>query len=661
MWLAPLKLTKLVNPLVAASICVALATHGQNYNQVTTSQESVEDAPKEKKPKPKIKSLPIPVDYALLAIQDANSLDPTTRLFTRYITNPDYNKNYLKTSSLTFAYTSRASGILRPLPVAHGLLIRVDLRYYAPREADLAEWLGFWEQLAFDPMFSLLITRDTLDFIARVGVNPESFNKKVTHKKLVKQPQRVEKREIEHKGGRFVWPDDSGRIEENAAPGRYLCHLKFNVPDKEEIVTETLNPFTNKDIDVVRQNGNHSPEYIKYMLGLQQLLSTQAPIVDHRYFKHRFLTTIKDKKVYAAVFGGLYYEFRGVKKAKDVLGKDTKASDLDLFFETLGIGNIKAGLNSDQLFDRLRSDQRLAIFRSQITGKPREVISFQTPASKETISWGAITGDIKDGDIDIGDRSYANLLNARRQAREAIFPTVTGFPVFALFNDKGERQDEVPPDIANDHTIPFPYTKRLQPAKGCIICHGIDGSDGWKPLVNDVKKLMSNKLDIFTDFSVKDKFNNDIIDRLAGLYQGDFSKNLRRARDDLAEVTLKATGPWSGGTGDQSDTCKLAAVQLESEMNSYMYTLVDAQQALREEGWEVPKERALEIFRKLHPPDERAFVPELGIVLEDPRIAALKADIAIPREDWSLSYNFALERSLRSPYRKMLIEEAKRR
>ena len=48
----------------------------------------------------------------------------------------------------------------------------------------------------------------------------------------------------------------------------------------------------------------------------------------------------------------------------------------------------------------------------------------------------------------------------------------------------------------------------------------------------------------------------------------------------------------------------------------------------------------------------RAFDGEK--IPEDPRIAALRAGLGIPRSDWALSYSFAAERVRRNPiYRKL--------
>lgn len=544
----------------------------------------------------------------------------------------------MKVVSLALNYVSRGSVVMRPIPVANGHLLRIDLRWYASQDADLHELLKIWEQFAFDPTFSLLITKDNIEFAKRaeqlfpvqeIIVQPEIIG-----------PKRIETQIVDHKGGRYVYPDDSGRIHESLAAGVYTVDLEFtgsHTPADKERKRRSI------DVEVLRFNATHIGN--NELEQLQSLTGSLAPIVEYRYFLTRALTTIKDKGVFKEVFGGLYYDLRGIKKSK-IKG----ATDLDLFFENLGIGNIKAGLKQEQLFNGLRSDERLAIFRSEITGKPREVSAFHTPAAKRGGSWGSITGDIKDADVDVGDRAFANLLTPKRQAREAIFPTRTGFNIFALFNGVGELQDEVPPDVAIDSTIPAPYTRRLQPAIGCIRCHQADGSDGWKPLTNDVAKLMDfkkhldNKLNIFGDLSQGRKaFDADTIDRLVGLYEGDFSDNIRIARDDVARVTLQATGPFKKSQ-DQANISRLAAEALSKAFAEYNYELMTPQSALREMGLDVRKEKSVEIFNRLMAID----VIPATIFLEDVRIAALKANISILRADWALVYDQAMSRVQRN-------------
>lgn len=558
--------------------------------------------------RPDIVLLPRPADAVPLALADLATIPAYDRCYIRYLWS-DGKPDSWRVASLALNYVSRGSVIRQPVALADWYLIRVDLRWYAPRDDDLREWTHLWESFGFDPTFSLLITKDSIEFAEKLA--------ELTAEAVL--PVRKETRIVEHPGGPYSYPDDSGRHHDSLVAGRYTVDLEFNA-GPHKTVKSTKAP----QVDVFRVNAPHLPQAA--LLDLQHQTHSCAPITEHRYFLTRALSTIKDKGVFREVFGGLYYDLRGIKKST-VKG----ATDLDVFFESLGIGNIKAGLKQEQLFESLRSDQRLAVFRSDITGKPREVSMFHTPADREGGSFGAITGDIKDADVDIGDRAFANLLSPRRQAREAIFPARNGLSVFALFNGAGELQDEVPPDVAVDSTIPPPYTRRLQSAIGCIRCHGTD--DGWKPLVNDVKRLLAGKLDIFGDLSRGHKaVDPDTIDRLAGLYTGDFRKNLQRARDDVAEVTLRATGSFRAGE-TQADVAKVAAQTLSDEYADYSYALVDARRALRELGADVNTGRSVEVFKRLM--DMPTTDPN-GIYLEKPTIAAIAAGIPVLRADFSL-------------------------
>jgi hypothetical protein len=443
-------------------------------------------------------------------------------------------------------------------------------------------------------------------------------------------------------------------------PGKYAINLIYKQPPKEveEVVDEAATIQTD-NIDAVRFNGSHLN--IENYIELQQLVGSQSPLVTDLYLKHRLITTIKDEAVgdgvFAAIWGGLYYDFRGIKLAKDVLGKDTKATDLDLFLETLGIGNIKGGINAEQFFDKLPSDRAIIMKRSLVTGKIREALMFKTPSAGDDEAMGSITGDIKDKDVDIRARAYKNILAPTRRAREAIFRGTNGCQVFGLFNEQGARQDEVPPDIANDSTIPSPHTKRLQ-IRGCIICHCIDGSNGWKPVINEIKTITSFGIDIFDDASQVGKLTQETVNRIYGKYNGNFDKSLMRARMDTAECFLRCTGPWKGGDGTQADVCKLAATQLQRELDSYIYGDVGAKEALAMEGWDVPEKSAASIFRRLHPPEIKAAA--FGIIPEDPTIAALKVGQRVPMTDWLLSYDFAMARQLKAPFRQVLISVAKK-
>jgi len=543
--------------------------------------------------KPAVRRVSTPSDAVLTALADAERLSPFEARFVRYLWLPGGTVQELKDAALSLNIVSRATVPLRLPPVAGLLLARVDLRQFAPRQQDLEDWLRLWEDFQFDPFFALLVTRDTLNLLT------PAVRARVAESRLSRDRTLL---------GALV-----------------AGHAR---------AAETLR-FTSPGVDA------------RALARLGLLTGSQAPVVAAPYFQARVLTTIKDKGLYALLFGGRYYEFAGIQKAADVKGKE-EATDEDLFFERLGIGNIAAGVNAAQFFETLRSDQRLAMFRSGVTGKPRRVDLFHTPSGRETVSWGAITHDVRDQDIDVGSHPVLNLLNAVDQAREAIFDRVNGTHIYALFDGQGKLLDEAGADVAVDRTVPAPHAPRLQCALSCMACHETEGSDGWKSMTNEVKQLLGGKytkLDVFGDLSQRDRLLTDPLDRLAGLYAGDFSKNLRRARDDYAETVLKITGPWPESK-DQVDVVKIAVSHLVTSTRGYQYDLVDAQRALRELGWEVPRDQATAFLGTLLPPDERSAVG--AILPEDPRLAALKEGLGIPRADWALVYSFAAERAQRA-------------
>ncbi len=590
--------------------------------------------------------LPIPDDGVKIALADVLTLPPDARCYMRYVFNPrmDGDKTgdtrSMKTSSLTLNYTSRASaGASKPVPLAGGLVLRVDLRLYDPRSGD---WAKFWEEFAFDPAFARLVTKDQTEFA----------------EKLVERTRRVSLghyRRVDHPGGDFTYPAGCVRA------GQHVGHLEAGTYEveypeeqfREERYTERVRLRQVKDVE--RESNSRAIDPAAFE-ALQHETHSLAPIVDHRYLKWRMLNTIKDglakqkSVVFRKVFGGLYYEFEGVRLVKDVPGKD-KATDLDLFFEDLGIGNIKAGVTADVLFNQLRSDRRIIMLRSLVTGKPRDISVFSVPSAPPDNAGGAISGDIADQDVDIGDRSYANILNPRRKAREAIFPKSTRFHRFGLFNGDGARTDRVPEDVAGDTTIPDPHTKELQPAFSCIDCHNRRGRDGWQGAQNDGKEILKkSRVDIFDDLGRTSR-RNDNIDRIAGFYKGNLKKFLSRARDDLFEATLEATGPWKESTLGQTDVCKLAADRLHAERDDWWWKTVDARRALWETGLEVQAEQAVALFDQLLPPDPAGLTELDGekVFLEDPTVAALKAGRAVNRSDFAFARDHIAERLLKNP------------
>jgi hypothetical protein len=544
---------------------------------------------------------------------DVKAFRPLSSPFTRYIwiplagvhpQTPDVNpvtvegdEESFKATVLVCNYISRASFIYSPLylqmppPPAppQFLLIPVDLRLMFPKIEDLAEAIRLWDEFTFDPHFSILLTKDFLE-LNRIPADKIPL--------------------VERKGARKGKADDG---------------------------TDTLVPFEEKvsakdaGVDVVRVD---APDLDPAAFAALRLATNcQAPIVHYQYFLFRALSTVKDDGPYRTIFGGLYYDFRGIKKAKDVKGKE-KATDEDLFFEGLGIGNIAAGETYEKLLDRVRGDLRPTLFISDVTGKPRAVVGFHTPAEREGGSFGAVTWDVKDKDIDIRSHPALSQIKPNIAAQEAIFPTANGMPIFALFNGQGALQDEAPPDVVADRSIPAPHTTRLQGAISCIRCHG-PTNEGWQPLKDDVGTLLrTDRLRVLGELGT---VAIDSQDRITGLHTGDANRILDRARTDFAATVLRATGAWKKDPGNVN-VAKMATQKIADLYGDFWYQPIDAARALAEIGLNVPAEMAPGVLTKLLDAEPQ---PVLGVQFEDPRLTQLAAGGKIGRRDWSLIRSFS--------------------
>jgi len=144
--------------------------------------------------------------------------------------------------------------------------------------------------------------------------------------------------------------------------------------------------------------------------------------------------------------------------------------------------------------------------------------------------------------------------------------------------------------------------------------------------------LTSKKVDIFGDISRRNQ--QDAIDRIAGLYLGDFTKIFTRGRDDYAVSILASTGPWKGK--DQLGIVKYVAKHMESIISNYWYDMIGPREAMAEFGIEVDEKDAALAFA--------AYVLKVSntIVLEDSRVAALRANLKINRSDFDLIFSFLM-------------------
>src|SRR5262249_49822126 len=161
----------------------------------------------------------------------------------------------------------------------------------------------------------------------------------VTKTVYVPGVKHVETRSVSHKGGLLNYGDDSGRPPLNLPPGRYSVNLVFYGPRiaKQITVVEDVEVPALEAVDTVRAD---SPAVDPVAWAeLRRWTCSAAPLVDHRYFKARALTSIPERGAYKDIWGGLYYRLRGIRTAKEAGVKG--ATDLDVFFQDLGVGNVQ--------------------------------------------------------------------------------------------------------------------------------------------------------------------------------------------------------------------------------------------------------------------------------------------------------------------------------
>lgn len=527
---------------------------------------------------------PSPADAVAYALADAAAIPKGDQPFMRYVWIPDGEKKYVGGVNYTINIAwSRATPLIKCRTIAQNRLVRVDLRALAPRadieSKDYKEIFKLWETLAFEPYFHIVRTTD--DALP-------------TNAKLIKSLDDDPTGSI-----RFTLDDKTWY---RSAAGKTYCLVDG------QWQTQKLQ-FAKKEN--VAAAGAHVG--LDQHVMLQGLLQSNAPIVRYDFFMFKSLQTLN---------GGIYYDLLGIERNP----KGTTAQKA--FFAKFGI--------DEEQVAKLRSDQRVAMFKSRVTGRPRRVDFFRGLGVRPDSGTGlaTITFDIAEEDIGAEFDPIRNLLEFKDKAREVIVERANGMHAFALFNNKEELQDSAPDNVVKDHTIPAPYPARLQPAISCLRCHG--PFDGWQPAQNDVRLMLNGYLNVFDDLANKKGNVPDTLDRLAGLYAGDLTKALRRGRDDYSDAVYLATGGQS---------VPEAAAGLSGVFLDYHYTDVDAATAVRELGYKVPADKAVYYLNVILPPLAKDIV---GIAPEDPILGALKVGLKVQRYQWESVYADAAFRAMQT-------------
>lgn len=515
-----------------------------------------------------------PADAITMAAADLGSIDELSRPFIRYVWVPEPDIKY--SAAVSFAVNSVISKvpvIVNPDILFDGRLLRIDLRKYVPNDIELARIIPIYDKLGADPYFHIIESSYVVPPSAKILTNVDD-------------------------------PKGSTRFLYNNSQ-YFLSNQNLFI-----LSGKTWQPYNGIDF---RSNANAFGVHV----GLEQstillgLSKSSAVVSRYDYFLTKILTTLD---------GGLYYDLAGIER--NPRGKSSQ----DALLESLGSSESRVAL--------LKSDQRAALFKSRVTGRPRRIDIFQGEGVAVSNGSGLITltHDSKEGDIKAIQDPIRNLLEFEDAARELIAERSNGLHIFALFNSKGELQDSAPDNVVKDHTIPAPHTARLQCAISCIRCHG--PLEGYQPFDNEVQKMLSGLFDIYDDVGSKANVP-ETLTRLAGLYSGDLNKVLRRGRDDYSDAAIRATyGNYN--------VAQISEIISEIYEN-YNYREVDAFIALKDLGINVPQEEAVDYFIEVVKPKQ---ILANGVVPEDPIIAALKTGLRVNRFQWELVYADAAIRSM---------------
>lgn len=335
-----------------------------------------------------------------------------------------------------------------------------------------------------------------------------------------------------------------------------------------------------------------------------------APLLHHGDFLRRLSSTIEAE-------GGVYYHAIGFKRHRKSLSQSE-------IFATVGLDSA--------LSRRVEGDDRVGIVRSGVTGDPRAVEAIQG-----AVGSARVTYDLNDGKTRGNVRVHPlyNLLGIVEKAdgKEIIIDRSNGLFAYLLTDGAGKLVDVAPQALVTDHRVPEPHNANLFPPLSCVRCHASTG--GVKNCPNDVPVLLSRAggVDVFDDLRARSP--GEAIDRLSGLYGGNFDKRLTDTRIRFGDAVFAAT---------RGLTAQEAADEWAKQYGEYTYDLIDAQQQLLELGYKARSpQAAVKMLRVLLEPDKAdSLLPSgLPFATDDPLIHAPSAGprpIPIPRYDFERTF-----------------------
>lgn len=345
---------------------------------------------------------------------------------------------------------------------------------------------------------------------------------------------------------------------------------------------------------------------------LQHETGLRAPLMRADWFMSRLLRTVQ---------GGVYYEARGFVQHRKRLSETE-------ILATLGV--------SAELSRNVGGDDRVGIVRSEVTAQPRAVEAIQG-----AIGPVRMTYDKNNDETSVSRHPFYNLLDIvnRANGKETIFELANGLQGYILTDGQGKLVDVAPSKLVTDNRVPAPHQAELFPPLSCIRCHASTG--GVKPCPNNVRTLLAGGkrggLDVFADFAGTG-FTEVDIDRLAGLYGGDFDRRLRDSRDRYGDAVFLAT---------RGLTAEKAGNAVADAYNAYWYEPVTAERQLLELGWRARSPQAAKqaLETLLAKAESDLLIDGQKIAREDPMIHAPLLGLPIGRQDAERIYAESFRRA----------------
>lgn len=565
----------------------------------------------------RVQRAPIPAEAVAMAWTDVQTLPVSVQPYTRYIWVP--TKKDRSARAMSYIVNSTVSQSRTPnyhAALYDNQLIRLNLEQLADDSKDFAKVQNLaarWDEIP-NPYF-------------RIETSKEIVTEVIEQVKVIKVGGA---RVLSGQTTLITAPIDELFILDGVQDGWFKVTVDGKtgfIRKNEAVIVKTE---VNREIPLrkIRNMAEHTNLAIADKL--QRITQCNNPVVRHDAFLQHTFDQLN---------GGRYYDWIGIPRAS-AEQKKQGLTDLKVLLLSLGV--------QKEDIENVVREQRVAMFRSGVTGKPRGVDVFKGLQSRAAENEGRIfvTNDVREGDVDPKRHPMRNLRDCPVAGHEVIWEWENGTMRYALYNEAESLVDEVPQEIATDHEIPRPHSTRLRPGISCLRCHGMGSFKGIQPLKNDVRdradiyRKRYPQLDIFDDASDTKGIVPEILKELASEYAGDLTKPLMRSRDDAEWACYKMTGGDSGGLTYQQMTAEVTSIY-----NSYVYDLVTPQVACRELGFIAEdEETAVEILNRLLPrlPDTLGQ----GFSEEDPIIGYLKDGISVNRLGWEQAYVDAMNRTM---------------